>query len=704
VKFTLPSSLAPTTVNGVESNWIRVQIVSGNYGVDTHYEPDTAKPGVFTLKLSTLAAPLVSAFALSSDVTTPTVAPDAVVAFNNGEFQDLNVLVTRTGSAAPFAGLPLQPSALYAGFALPRERPSFPNQTVSLYHGVRLPPYAEIATPLAPEFSVQTATAGTTAVHRFTLTNTSAAPLECDLTTFGGAWVTAVAPINVTVPPGVSTEVEVSVTVPVSNKLPGANASDRGFLTLRTSADSATRSVTFETRVGVVAPRRRELRFEYWNGNNWGKLVATDGTNLLTRPGVVEFLAPADFAPSTRFGMNGYWIRTLFEPGDDQPVQFRTLLPNTVFATQALTLSNEVLGSSDASANQQFKTIRSPVLAGPELQVRESGLPSAEELAALTAAGGSVITPTIGGSSEVWVRWIEVPDFYDSTALDRHYVLDHLTGAVRFGDGVNGRIPPRGVGNIRMARYQTGGGDNGNRAAGTIVQLKTTVPFIDKVINVEAAEGGFAAETTENLLTRAPRVLRHGGRAVALEDYQDLARSASPEVARAKTVSLRNLRDDPIGNTPVAGAVSVVVVPLSTADKPQPSSGLIAHVEDYLRTFITPTATLAVVGPLYVRVDVTIEVALASLEGSSEVEDAVRETLREFLHPLTGGRDGTGWDFGREPHLSDLYAVVSDVPNVDHIRRLSIDQVEDLPGALATGRFMVYSGQHQITLTFLGAE
>ena len=209
------------------------------------------------------------------------------------------------------------------------------------------------------------------------------------------------------------------------------------------------------------------------------------------------------------------------------------MLPNTTFATQTITLTNEVLGSSDASANQQFSTTRRPVLAGPRLEVRESGPPSADELAALSAPGVSVITPTTGLSSEVWVRWVEVTDFHGSSPQDRHYVLDHIAGAVRFGDGAQGRIPPRGVGNIRMARYQTGGGDSGNRAAGTIVQLKTTVPYIDTVINVEPADGGVAAESNAALLTRAPRALRHGGRAVALEDYQDLARSASPEVARA---------------------------------------------------------------------------------------------------------------------------------------------------------------------------
>jgi predicted phage baseplate assembly protein len=255
-----------------------------------------------------------------------------------------------------------------------------------------------------------------------------------------------------------------------------------------------------------------------------------------------------------------------------------------------------------------------------------------------------------------------------------------------------------------MARYQTGGGSAGNRAAGTIVQLKTTVPYIEKVSNFEPAIGGFAAENDAAMLARAPRTLRNGGRAVAFDDYEDLARAASPEVARAKALPLRRLREDPLGNTPAPGAVSVVIVPHSVEAKPMPSGALLRRIEDHLKKYSTPTVMLAVVGPLYVRVDVSIDIALASLTGASEVDAAVHEVLRKFLHPLTGGRNGAGWDFGRQPYASDLHAIISEVPGVDHIRQLSIAQVEELPGVLVTQRFLVYSGQHQITLTFVGEE
>jgi predicted phage baseplate assembly protein len=302
---------------------------------------------------------------------------------------------------------------------------------------------------------------------------------------------------------------------------------------------------------------------------------------------------------------------------------------------------------------------------------------------------------------EIWVRWHQVPDFYASGPRDRHYVVDRLSGEIRFGDGLNGLVPPTGVGNVRMPSYQTGGGSNGNRPAGVIVQLKTTVPYVDKVTNHEPAAGGANAEPVESLLDRVPRAVRHGGRAVTVEDYEDLARLATAEVARALCVPLANLAVDPLLQAPAnPGDVSVIVVPISSEAKPLPSLELIRRVQDSLDRVHVSTATLSVVGPLYVRVDVSAEVALVSLEGATRVLADVQHKVASFLHPLTGGLDGTGWDFGRRPHDSDFYALIEAVPGVDHIRALDVVEVEDMPGVTDTGRFLVYSGTPNISVIF----
>jgi uncharacterized phage protein gp47/JayE len=471
-----------------------------------------------------------------------------------------------------------------------------------------------------------------------------------------------------------------------------------------------------------VKSDRVQLSWQYWNGQVWSKFtVEEDGTENFTRSGLIRFLVPADFHPKTEFGQSErYWLRVQKLQGEyavEPQVQWLAL--NTTFAKQSITISNEILGSSDGTENQKFRTTRSPILDGQTLQVREPEMPSVAERENLQKIYGNnaivVDRDAAGNAQKIWVTWQEVPDFYASGRRDRHYTLNHLTGEIQFGNGLNGMSPPTGIGNIRMTRYQTGGGKIGNRNANTIIQLKTTIPYVEKVTNLEPAAGGADAETLDSLKERMPRTIRHGGRAVTLEDYEDLAMLASPEVARAKCVPLRNLTPSSEGEDfseyrqVVPGTTSIIIVPRSQENKPLPSLELLDRVRNAFNTNSTLTAKVSVVSPLYICVSVTAEIALISLDGASAVEQAVEQKLTQFLHPLTGGLDGNGWDFGREPYKSDFYRQIESVSGVDHVRSLRIgltvngeendeQNATQVEAIRQTGLFLVHSGKHTIDL------
>ncbi len=467
---------------------------------------------------------------------------------------------------------------------------------------------------------------------------------------------------------------------------------------------------------GSIAPTSPRLMWQYWNGLTWADLQPQDETKGLTRPGLLEFLMPVDGAPRSDFGLGqpNYWLRARWQLGLQQALpaspQLSRVLLNTVLASQTVTLQGEILGSSSGNAGQVFQTTQIPVLPNPWLDVREAEEPSAEDRKVLEREEGlsaiDITRDSTGQPQVIWVRWHEVPDFYGSGPRDRHYVMDHLTGVLQFGNGVNGKIPPAGIGNLRLTKYRTGGGRRGNCPAGQIVQLKTTIPYIDSVINPEAATGGAEAETIESLRDRGPKTIRHGDRAVTLEDYEDLALLASPEVARSRCFPLLNLGQNPwvvqnpVGQIPQAiGAVSVMIVPRSTDPKPVPSLRLITQVQDYLAAHSIPTVTLAVVGPLYLSVNITAVITPNSLEGLQAIEEAILKTLTQFLHPLTGGPDNTGWAFGREPTRSDFFALLESAPGVDHVDSLTLQVGWDTGQAdpRSTQRFLVYSGLHKIT-------
>lgn len=446
-----------------------------------------------------------------------------------------------------------------------------------------------------------------------------------------------------------------------------------------------------------------QLEWSAWNGAEWSPLSLLDETAGFAHSGLIEFLPPADFTARALFDEQPrHWLRVRWRSGDYRYLpRLRRLLQHATMAVQATTVGSEILGSSNGEPDQRYSAARKPLLTGLMLEVREPALPSAVERAALIAAEGvAAIGAEVDGG--VWLRWHAVGDFHASGPRDRHYVVDHLNGELRFGNGRSGLIPPRGAGNIRLRDYRSGGGPAGNAAPGAITQLKTSLPSVSAVSQPLPAAGGVAAESTDRLLDRVPRSIRHGDRAVTAEDYEDLARLASTEVARCLCVPLTDLRDtrEPAERKP--GLVSLVIVPHAADLRPTPGALLIATVRDFLDARRLPGVELVVLGAEYVRVDVSAELGLTDASAARAIEQAALDALQAFLHPLSGGHLGSGWDFGRRPHQSDLYALLEAVPGVDHVRRLSITEHVDRPGANTTTRFLVCSGSHRISLR-LGA-
>lgn len=447
---------------------------------------------------------------------------------------------------------------------------------------------------------------------------------------------------------------------------------------------------------------------------DWKRLTVEDGTKGLTAAGVMTFIGPLDMGFVSVLGRTAYWLRAR-RTGTASP-RARRILLNTVWASQSITTVNEMLGSSDGKPGQAFKTHGAPALAGQRIEVRETlGLSDDERSAIIAREGSDAITPVDAEAGLIqgnWVRWHEVPDFHASGPGDRHYVFDHMRGEVRFGNGRRGRIPPLGPGNIRAALYRTGGGDRGNCPAGSISQLKSPLASIAAVTHVEPADGGSDASSLDQVREHGPHILRHRGRCVAAQDYEDLALQASPKLARVLTITpqfnaIGEQWIDSAMKVTEAGKVTLVIVPRSREAKPVPSAELLAQVQSFVLTRCPPHIDLQVIAPDWIKVSVSATVAPISADMAEGLAQAVSVKLSAFLHPLTGGPDGKGWAFGREVHESDLYAMIEAIPGVDFVTELNIDASLDdpLPNVhfdnLPPGqqaRVLVYSGMHSVNL------
>jgi predicted phage baseplate assembly protein len=421
------------------------------------------------------------------------------------------------------------------------------------------------------------------------------------------------------------------------------------------------------------------LRWEYFNGTAWRELTVFDATNNFTTSGKVSFLTPEDIAPLTKFDLTArFWVRARSSRND--PFDSQNLLGiflNTIPALQAVTVQNEIIGSSNENPNQKFNFARPPVLPKQEVYVREPETPSdterdrSEEDEGLDAISERTNPDT--SETEIWVRWHEIDTFLRSDRHSRHYTLDRINGEIRFGDGVRGIVPPRATNNI-TATYRTSGGSNGNVKKTGIAQLKSALAGVAAVSNPVAADGGAEVETIPMIEERGPQTLRHRSRSVASGDLEWLAREAAgTRVARARCLSNinRDLRFEP-------GWATLIIVPGGREAKPSPSSVLIQEVEAYLdqRAFIglaqqTPTR-INVIGPGYIKVWVVAKIVPQDIDEAETVKQLLVAALKTFLHPLTGGPKGTGWEFGRDVYASEIAQALEGVTGVNHVQTLQL--------------------------------
>jgi hypothetical protein len=460
--------------------------------------------------------------------------------------------------------------------------------------------------------------------------------------------------------------------------------------------------------------------WEYFAGPTalWQPLAnVTDGTRSLTTSGTVLFDGPADMQ-AAGYGLlrkqndpKLYWLRYRLESilgtGYEAVPELSDVLVNTISATNAVTETDELLGQSNNRPNQTFTLARTPVL------------PKDDSVAGIIAVDE--------GSG--FVVWTEVNDFAASTKTDPHYTLDLSTGVVSFGDGIHGKIPlwlssdgsnleSADLPNIKATSYRWGGGARGNAGSATVTSLETSIPYVDSVTNLRPSIGGADEETIDHAKATAPLKLRTKMRAVTATDFEFLAtQTPGAQVKRAKALPLHNphveLSRKPADQllatpVPVPGTITVMVVPEGFGNpKPLPTNDTLKLVADWLDAHRLVTTELYVEGPKYRLVKIVAQIIADPAAISGDVAKALQAKLLAYFHPLTGGKDGTGWEFGGKIYFSETYKQILTTPGVLRIDAGALQTIVDGKPPAQDGADidlaedeLVYSVEHALTVTY----
>jgi len=466
---------------------------------------------------------------------------------------------------------------------------------------------------------------------------------------------------------------------------------------LDTAVPSCAVVLRLESRVeGIgVDPRQPPLRWEAWDGAGWAACeVDSDSTGGLNRPGDVVLHVPAGHTTSTLGGQRAGWLRCRLvaaEPGQPFYSASPTIraasaftIGGTVAAIHAETVTGEFLGESEGVPGQRFRLARPPVVPDDEPFVVE-------------------VSDGTG-----WQEWVEVDAFGDTGPDDRCVTVDRTTGEVAFAPAVRepdgslrryGAVPPSGA-RLRVRRYRTGGGRRGNVARGAISMLRSSVPYVSRVENREAASGGVDGESVESARQRGPVQLRAQDRAVTARDYELLAEQAVPAAARIRCLAA--------GDGAEPGGVRVLVVPGAVADQGEqlrfeqliPPDDMLATIATHLDARRPIGVRLVVEPPFYQGVTVAARLTARTGATAERVRTAALGALYAYLNPLRGGPDGSGWPFGRPVQAGELFGVLQRLPGVALVEEVLLFPADPITGRRGPAASRIELDRHALVFSY----
>ncbi len=255
--------------------------------------------------------------------------------------------------------------------------------------------------------------------------------------------------------------------------------------------------------------------------------------------------------------------------------------------------------------------------------------------------------------------WDPAPDLIGSGPVSMDFVVeteDDGRASLRFGDGEFGAALQEG--SRVSVTYRVGVGERGNVGAEGLAHIVApdtdTLRYVKHVRNPLPAWGGADPEPAQRAKELAPVAFRTGRlRAVTAEDYA-LRAEEHPEVYRARA-SLR-----------WTGSWKTVFITIDPRGRKEVTSGLRERVRDWVTRGALAGYDLQIRSPLYVPVEIYIEVRVDPEYYLTDVEQALRAALGDRVR--TDGSPGffypDNFTFGQPLYLSQLYEQVEAVEGV----------------------------------------
>jgi hypothetical protein len=281
------------------------------------------------------------------------------------------------------------------------------------------------------------------------------------------------------------------------------------------------------------------------------------------------------------------------------------------------------------------------------------------------AAGAEPVSVAVEGEAEA-TAWTLVERLADCGPGDRAFAFDRVAARVRFGNGLNGAVPPAGA--KIVSRYLVCEGVGGNFAA----SRRWRVRGFDGVFgtNPEAFTGGADAPGSGAERSAARAALREGHALVSAADVEAAARALPGlEVARAWV-------PPPSAGDLAAGTLRLVAMQArgrggEPAEAPETPRWLEA-VRAALAPRMLLGTRLRVTAPRYVGFSIGARIEAEPRIDPKDARAPVVGELARRLRLVAGRPGGEERAFGRPLTRRDLAAWIEALPDVRRVISLEI--------------------------------
>ena len=419
-----------------------------------------------------------------------------------------------------------------------------------------------------------------------------------------------------------------------------------------------------------------KVRFEAWNGSRFEPVRAVDLTRNLLHPGVMLLYLPRPLPVHTLLGVTGHWLRlsrsSYLEIAGGWP-RVNTIRLNTVEALQREQAPEERFSVNGYEADKVLHLLHHPVL---EAQVW------VDEVGGLTVSDMEALAQSMPHRVELerqdriithcWVRWERRDLLALAGPQERCYSLDPYEGRLLFGDGVHGRVPPRGEENLRV-RYCYGGGTRGNRPAGTVTQPVGSLPRISRVENLTPMSGGTDRLSPEKVDLIGSKALRHRGRAAGARDFEEIVLQDFPQARHVKCFSGRDASGQ------YAPGHVCVVVEGCDLDSQRVTEDLCQRIYESLSRqcdcVMVQEQRLHVVGSTVITVNSTVTVEMIDPDQGAATQQAIAQRLEELINTRWRERE-----IGDQIRIDQVWQTVRDTPNVRLVQNILLEGQYDQEG------------------------